>query len=122
MLERLARIAAPGAGLGSPPPRRQVVVEGGRLRGDGRADDEVGRRPRREHAARHRLGAARESAPNGPGVSAAAAAEVGRVQDHSIELDQASTPAGLLGSGLRAFSLPVRDPFMREPNCFWLRI
>ena len=61
VLERLARIAAPGAGLGSPPPRRQVVVEGGRLRGDGRADDEVGRRPRREHAARHRLGAARES-------------------------------------------------------------
>ena len=25
----------------SPPPRRQVVLEGGRLRGDGRADDEV---------------------------------------------------------------------------------
>ena len=34
-------IAAPGVGSVSPPPRRQVVLVGGRLRGDGRADDEV---------------------------------------------------------------------------------
>ena len=40
VLERLADRGAAGGSV-SPPRRRQVVLEGGRLRGDGRADDEV---------------------------------------------------------------------------------